>query len=100
MGVCDARVPEPINLTLVDTRYNFLYNAGFEGWEETMAEYYQEAAPVLSAVAAHEITGHERIGENAYRTDYGTAGSVYVNYGKKDVQADGVTIGAGSFVYL
>ena len=87
-------------LSLADTRYNFLYNAGFEGWEETMAEYYQEAAPVLSAVAAHEITGHERIGENAYRTDYGTAGSVYVNYGKKDVQAEGVTIGAGSFVYL
>lgn len=86
--------------TLVDTRYNYLYNAGFDSWADTMAEYYQEAVPVLSAVAGYEITGHERIGERAYRTDYGAGGSVYVNYGKKDVQADGVTVGAGSYVYL
>ena len=86
-------------LELVDTRYNYLYNAGYQSWTDTMKEYYLEAGPVLNAVAGHEITGHERIGENAYRTDYGTAGSVYVNYGKRDVQADGITIGAESFVY-
>lgn len=86
--------------TLADTRYNYLYNARFAGWADTMAEYYREAAPVLSAVAGHEITGHERIGERAYRTDYGAGGSVYVNYGKKDIQADGVTVEAGSYVYL
>lgn len=85
---------------LVDTRYNYLYNAGFSGWEEIMAEYYQEAAPILDAVAAYEITGHERIGDKVYRTDFGEAGSVYVNYGKKEVQAEGVTIGAESYVFL
>lgn len=86
--------------TLADTRYNDLYNAKFESWEDTMTAYYQEAIPILSAVAGYEITGYERIGERAYRTDYGAGGSVYVNYGKKEVQADGVTVGAGSYVYL
>lgn len=86
-------------LMLADTRYNYLYNAGYEGWADTIKEYYQEAYPILSAVAGYEITGHERIGENAYRTDYGSAGSVYVNYGKKDVQADGFTVEAGSYVF-
>lgn len=85
---------------LADTRYNDLYNAGFSGWEKTMTEYYQEAAPVLNAVAAHEITGHERIGDKVYRTDFGEAGSVYVNYGKKEVQAEGVAIGGESYVFL
>lgn len=85
---------------LVDTRYNYLYNAGYEGWAQTIQEYYAEMEPVLSAVAGHEITGHERIADNAYRTDYGAAGSVYVNYGKKDIRADGITVGAGSYVYV
>lgn len=86
-------------LELVDTRYNFLYNAGWQGWKESIQEYYGEVEPVLNAVAGYEITGHERIADNAYRTDFGEAGSVYVNYGKKDVTADGVTIAAGGWVY-
>lgn len=85
--------------TLADTRYNYLYNARYQEWADTMKNCYLEAEPILSAVAGQEITGHERIGENAYRTDYGTAGSVYVNYGKKDVQADGFVIEAGSYVF-
>lgn len=84
---------------LADTRYNYLYNAGYEGWRDTILEYYGEAEPVLSAVAGHEITGHEKIADNAYRTDFGTAGSVYVNYGKKDITVDGVTIAAKDYVY-
>ena len=86
-------------IELVDTRYNFLYNAGWQGWKESIQEYYGEVEPVLNAVAGYEITGHERIADNAYRTDFGEAGSVYVNYGKKDVAADGVTIAAGGWVY-
>lgn len=86
-------------LELVDTRYNFLYNAGWQGWKASIQEYYGEVEPVLNAVAGYEITGHERIADNAYRTDFGEAGSVYVNYGKKDVTADGVTIAAGGWVY-
>lgn len=85
---------------LTDTRYNYLYNANYEGWVQTMAEYYAEVEPVLSAVAASEITGHERVGEKVYRTDYGAAGSVYVNYGKTDAAVDGITVCAGSFVYI
>lgn len=84
---------------LSDTRYNFLYNAGYQGWRESIQEYYREVEPVLNAVAGYEITGHERLAENVYRTDFGEAGSVYVNYGKKDVSADGVTIAARGFVY-
>lgn len=85
---------------LADTRYNYLYNAGYEGWKQTIQEYYAQVEPVLSAVAGHEITGHKKIAENVYRTDFGAAGCIYVNYGKKDVTEDGVTIAAGGYVYL
>ena len=85
---------------LSDTRYNYLYNADYESWKESIQEYYAWVEPVLSAVAGQEITGHERIADNAYRTDFGTAGSVYVNYGRKDVTAGNVTVAAGDYVYL
>lgn len=85
---------------LSDTRYNYLYNAGYESWKESVQEYYARVEPVLSAVAGQEITGHERLADNVYRTDFGAAGSVYVNYGKKDVMADNITIAARDYVYV
>ncbi|MDE7328117.1 MAG: hypothetical protein K2N63_17860 [Lachnospiraceae bacterium] len=84
---------------LVKTRYNYLYNASFAAWSKRIAEYYNMAAPVLTAVAGNEITGHAMLSDNVYRTDYGAVGSVYVNYGKKDVTVDGVTVPAKNFVF-
>ena len=55
---------------------------------------------MLLAVADSEITGHERLADEVYRTDYGAAGSVYVNYGKKDVTAGQVTVAAKSYVFI
>ncbi len=85
---------------LVETRYNYLYNASYEGWSEKIKDYYKTAAPVLSAVADSEITGHEKLSEDVYRTDYGAAGSVYVNYGKKEYVADGIIVPAKNFVFM
>lgn len=84
---------------LVKTRYNYLYNASYKGWEKKIKEYYAQAAPVLSAVAGSEITGHEQLADQVYRTDYGEAGSVYVNYGKKDITVSGVTIAAKGYIF-
>ena len=84
---------------LVKTRYNYLYNASYKGWEKKIKEYYAQAAPVLSAVAGSEITGHEQLADQVYRTDYGKAGSVYVNYGKKDITVSGVTIAAKGYIF-
>ncbi len=85
---------------LVETRYNYLYNANYEGWSEKIKEYYRTASPVLSAIADSEITGHEKLLEDVYRTDYGSAGSVYVNYGKKEYVADGIIVPAKNFVFM
>ena len=85
---------------LVKTRYNYLYNASYDAWENRIQEYYAQVAPVLLAVADSEITGHERIASEVYRTDYGAAGSVYVNYGKKDVTVGKVTVAAKSYVFI
>lgn len=84
---------------LVKTRYNYLYNASYAGWSEKIKGYYATAAPVLSAVADDEITGHVMLAEDVYRTDYGAAGSIYVNYGKKEITVDGVRIPAKDFVF-
>ncbi len=85
---------------LVTTRYNYLYNASYSAWSKRIQEYYAQVAPVLLAVADSEITGHERLADEVYRTDYGAAGSVYVNYGKKDVTAGQVTVAAKSYVFI
>lgn len=85
---------------LVKTRYNYLYNANYKGWAEKIKTYYAETTPVLSAVAGSEITGHAQLADDVYRTDYGAAGSVYVNYGKKDVTVSGVTVAAKSYAFI
>lgn len=85
---------------LVETRYNFLYNAGYRDWKDTIQEYYSAAKPVLSTVAGSEITSHMKLADNVYRTEYGDAGVVYVNYGKRDVTVDGITVSAGGYVFL
>ncbi len=87
-------------IELVETRYNFLFNAGYEDWRHSAAESYLETKACLAAVADSCITGHEKLSRDVYRTDYGQAGSVYVNYGSKDATAEGVTIPAGGFVFL
>lgn len=85
---------------LVKTRYNYLYNASFSAWSGRVKEYYKMAEGVLNAVAGSEITGHVMLSDQVCRTDYGAAGSVYVNYGKKDATVDGVTVPAKDFVFL
>lgn len=85
---------------LVETRYNSLYNAGYHDWKDTIQEYYSAAKTVLSVVAGSEITGHTQVADNVYRTEYGEAGVVYVNYGKRDVTVEGITVAAGGYVFL
>ena len=43
------------------------------------------------------MTGHRKLAENLYRTDYEGGWSVYVNYGSEPAQADGVTVPARGY---
>ncbi len=85
---------------LADTKYNFLFNAKYEDWYASVLDAYLETKECFEAVADSCITGHEKLAENVYRTDYGQAGSVYVNYGKKDVTIDDLTVPARDYVFL
>ncbi len=88
------------NHALTDTNYEYVSSGNYETWISTLCDAYQRTDEVLKAVATSPITGHERLGNDVYKTTYANGAVVYVNYGGKDAQAEGCTVPAMDFVYL
>ena len=52
----------------------------------------------LAPVQSLQMTGHQKLAEDLYRTDYENGWSVYVNYSDAVQQADGTSIPAKGYV--
>ncbi len=76
-----------------------LYSMCYKGWINTAAEQYKRIYNELGAVSGHEITGHSKLLENVYLTQYNDA-SVIVNYNYNDVEVNGITVKARDFKLL
>lgn len=87
------------NESLMDTRYNYIFSGNYEAWVDTLGGYYERTAAFLNMVSAAQITGHEKLQEDVYRTEFSDGTTVYVNYRDKAVTEDGVEIPARDFVY-
>lgn len=71
-----------------------LYSLYYGDWIDTAAEYYNKLSE--SGVIGTEITGHEMLQYNVYKTTY-TDTSVIVNYNDYDVTIGEITIAAKDF---
>lgn len=87
------------NEALIDTKYNNIFSGNYETWVETLASYYGRAEECLKLVASAKITGHKKVMEDVYRTEFSNGYVVYVNYREKEVTVDGVVIAPKDFTY-
>ena len=60
-------------------------------------QYYERMNSVFGDLRSKKITAHKKVASGVYCTEYGSSSSVYVNYNKKDVTVNGVTVEARSF---
>jgi len=77
---------------LFNSRLNHLFSADYKAWIDEAISDYKKINEVLSRVSTSEITAHERLAVGVYRTAYGDALEVFVNYNDEKVTVDGVTI--------
>ena len=85
---------------LKDTDYAWINRGRLTDWEQTIREQAASAAAVLAPLAGEEMTGHERMDVNVYKTTYANGAAVVVNYSGENVTVDGVTIPAMDFALV
>lgn len=61
-------------------------------------QYYERMNAVFSDLRDKKITKHYKVKSKVYCTEYNSSTGIYVNYSKKDVTVNGVTVEARSFV--
>lgn len=82
---------------LKDTEHSWVNRGRFADWEATIREQFARANEVLAPLAGVEMSAHERVAFNVYRTTYANGTSIVVNYGNEPVVVDGVTVPAKDF---
>lgn len=86
------------NHKVKDTEFDYLYAVNYEQWIKEAAEMYQEINGVLEKVQNQRITGHEKLDDGVYKTDYENGVYVIVNYNRSAVHVDGQQIEAESYI--
>lgn len=82
---------------LKDTPLSYLYSVDYNTWKSDMVELYQKYNDAFASLQTCEIVDHERIGHEVYKTTYDNSVSVIVNYSDKEINVDGVAVGAMDF---
>ena len=85
------RLAGHLDMAIMDTEYNYLYNIDYSQWKDDMLAgiaYVQEALRGLQGqiIKAHEIRGDLR------RITYEDGTVIYVNYGTAEGNWDGIVI--------
>jgi len=63
-----------------------------------LAAIYEKMNAELSDLFAQRITGHTKVQEGVYCTEYGNTSLVYVNYTSSSVEINGLTLEAGDYM--
>ncbi|MBS5661806.1 MAG: hypothetical protein KHW79_11085 [Clostridiales bacterium] len=77
---------------LSKTDYRFLFTSRYQDWAKQINEIYQEFNARLSSIWSQEMTHHERLSSQLYKTTYADGTNVYINYGTSDASADGYIV--------
>lgn len=79
------------------TDHDFLFSINYKDWFARAVQYYKEANEALKDVQDRRMTGHSKMAQGVYKTDYEGSISIIVNYNKTPVDIDGVSIEAEGF---
>ena len=72
----------------------------FESSVNDASRFYIEVNDALADLRGARMTGHEKVADGVYMTEYDSSSMVYVNYNEEDVTVDGVTIPAQDFIRI
>lgn len=80
-----------------NTEYSYLCSNNYDIWKDRLIQAYEKVNDALAPVQSLQMTGHQKLAEDLYRTDYENGWSVYVNYSDAVQQADGTSIPAKGY---
>ena len=80
------------------TQYSYLYSTQYTTWLSDAADRYAALEAVLSPAQGARMTGHEELEPDVVRTRYENGYYTIVNYGRTDIEIDGVTVPAMGYV--
>lgn len=82
---------------LSDTNYAKFYSYEYDNWSKTAADMYTEYAGVHEKLYDKIITDHRKLAESVFVTVFSDGTQIYVNYGDKTYNADGVSVDAKDY---
>lgn len=82
---------------ITNTLHDYLYSSNYKLWQETAVEQYKQYNDLYEKIYNLPVTEYVNISQGVTKTVFGGKIAVYVNYSKKAVETDGVTIEAESF---
>jgi len=85
---------------LKNTTYNHLFTSCYKDWKDEAVAIYNEFNTRLSPVWGQFITGHKRLSEGFYHTEYEDGTNIYINYNKEDIQYEGYTVKAQDYLVI
>ncbi len=86
------------NSLLKETEYSDLYAVHYKNWQDKAISDYERMNTSLAGLQNQVMVSHERVQDELVKVTYEDGSHVYVNYGKKNVVCDGVTVPARDFV--
>lgn len=85
---------------LKDSAYSYYYATEYEKQKETMNQVYQTCKEAWEKIGTMQITNHQILENNVFRTDYESKVSVITNYNLHSVVVDGKEIAALGYIIL
>ena len=86
------------NSIVSKTDFSFLYSVNYEGWVSRIAEEYVEINNILKDLQTVEITNHEILADNVFRTTYANGTKIIVNYNKDAYIGEGFVVDAQGYL--
>lgn len=81
-----------------DSDYTWLYSAGFEDNLAEASEYYRMSSQLYSEVSEAAVTGHKKLAESVYYTEYSNGVYTVVNYSDKEYLSDYGAVPAENYI--
>lgn len=82
---------------LIYTNSSDIYSSEYSSYRSTIAEYDEKLGELNEKLSGATIEKHEILGDGVTRVTYSNGVKVYINYGSKETEVDGLTVGSMSY---
>lgn len=94
-----AELTGELSSNLHRTAETRLFSSYAGDWVSHIAAEYKELLPLYEAINGQEMSNHEQLAPNVFRTSYSNGTTVIVNYNSEAVTVDGVTVSGLNYTW-